>query len=123
MVDKSQIIFLHFKKHLKQKDIAKQLNVSESWITQVIQKDKRYFREKEKRHEKNIKKHNNKSKDRIYKKREEQRQLNEFVKLQHNQAVQELSHEVKVTTDNNKIAKVSPNSIHKKYQYFGCRAV
>ena len=100
MVDKAQIIFLHFKKHLKQKDIALQLNVSESYITQVIQKDKRYLKEKEKRRNKNIKEQNKKAKERLYKKREEQKRLNEIVKLQHIQAVKELSHEVRVTTDN-----------------------
>ena len=124
MVDKAQIIFLHFKEHLKQKDIALQLNVSESYITQVIQKDKRYFKEKEKRRIKNIKKHNKQCKERTYKRREEQRQLKAYMDLQHNQAVKELSNEVRITTDNNRrCVKVDPNSISAKYKNFGCRAV
>ena len=102
MIDKGQIIYLHFKKHLKQKDIARRLNVSESYITQVIQKDKRYFKEKEKRKNKNIKKHRKQSKDRVYKQREEKRRLDAILDLQHIQAVKELSREVRMTTDNNR---------------------
>ena len=59
----------------------------------------------------------------IYAKRELVRRENEIVKLQHIQAVQELSHEVVLTTDNRKCNRGNSNSIRSKYKYFGCRAV
>ena len=105
MTNKNRILYLHFNKHMKQKDIALSLNVSEPYITKVIKRDKRYHKEKQKRKNKNILKHNKQTQDIIYLKREEERQLNAFVKLQHFQAISELSYEVRTTTDNNKVYK------------------
>lgn len=50
---KDKIIDLFYKKHLRPSDIAKQLKVSKSYITKVIQKDSRYIEEKESRKVKN----------------------------------------------------------------------
>lgn len=50
---KDKIIDLFYEKHLRPSDIAKQLKVSKSYITKVIQKDSRYIEEKESRKAKN----------------------------------------------------------------------
>ena len=50
---KDKIIDLFYEKHLRPSNIAKQLKVSKSYITKVIQKDSRYIEEKESRKAKN----------------------------------------------------------------------
>ena len=54
---KETILDMYFLEHLKPVDIAKELNVSKSAITQVLQKDDRYSTEKERRKAENYRKH------------------------------------------------------------------
>ena len=123
MADKREIIYLRFTKHMRPKDIAEKVGVRPSYITKVIKTDKRYSKERARQKDKNAKKHNEQTKEIMRKKREEQRRLTAYVALQHNQASKEFSHEVRVTTDNNRrCIIVNPDSIREKYKYFGCRA-
>lgn len=77
---------------MKPSVIAKELNVSPSYVTKMIQKDDRYIPEKEYR-TKISKENRKKSKcEWIRKKRHDDKQLDEYVKMQHNQASKELSY-------------------------------
>ena len=55
--NKETILDMYFIEHLKPVDIAKELNVSKSAVTQVLQKDDRYSEEKERRKAENYRKH------------------------------------------------------------------
>mgnify|MGYP004506975887 CR=1 FL=1 len=83
-----------YNEHLKPSVIAKKLGVNPSYVTKIIQKDSRYIEEKEYRA--NISKENRKvlKREWIKKKRksESDNQLDEYVKMQHNQARKELSY-------------------------------
>ena len=47
-IDKiSEITRLFYDEHLRPTDIAKQIGVSKSYVTKIIQKDERYIKEKE----------------------------------------------------------------------------
>ena len=48
-----KVLELYFDKHMKPVDIAKELNVSKSAITQILQKDSRYENEKNRRKQEN----------------------------------------------------------------------
>lgn len=54
--NKNAIIELYFIKKLRVIDIAKQLEISKSAVTQVLQKDNRYLKEKELRKQQNRRK-------------------------------------------------------------------
>ena len=60
--NKDTIIHKYFIDKLKPVEIAKELNISKSAVTQVLQKDKRYQKEKIKRIEQNKENHNEKTK-------------------------------------------------------------
>ena len=68
--NKDTIIHKYFIDKLKPVEIAKELNISKSAVTQVLQKDKRYQKEKIKRIEQNKENHNEKTKKYIKNKRE-----------------------------------------------------
>ena len=91
---KKIIIEKFYNEHLKPSVIAKELEVNPSYVTKIIQKDSRYIEEKEYRA--NISKENRKVSKRewIKKKRksESDKQLDENVKMQHNQVSKELSY-------------------------------
>ncbi len=92
MADTQKIITKFYDLHEKPSSIAKELNVNPSYVTNVIQKDDRYIPEKEYR-AKISKENRKKSKcEWIRKKRHNDKQLDEYVKLQHNQASKELSY-------------------------------
>lgn len=92
MADTQEIIAKFYDLHQKPSVIAKELNVNPSYVTKVIQKDGRYISEKEYR-TKISKENRRKSKcEWIRKKRHIDKQLDEYVKLQHNQASKELSY-------------------------------
>ena len=92
MADTQEIITKFYDLHEKLSVIAKELNVNPSSVTKVIQKDDRYIPEKEYRTKIN-KENRKKSKcEWIRKKRHNDKQLDEYVKLQHNQASKELSY-------------------------------
>lgn len=92
MADMQEIIIKFYDLHEKPSVIAKELNVNPSYVTKVIQKDDRYISEKGCR-AKLSKENRKKSKcEWIRKKRHNDKQVDEYVKMQHNQASKELSY-------------------------------
>ena len=93
--NKETIINKYFIEKLKPVEIAKELNISKSAVTQVLQKDKRYQKEKIKRIEQNKENHNEKTKKYIKNKREvikrKKDKDNIDLRNMHNQATAELS--------------------------------
>ena len=93
--NKDTIIHKYFIDKLKPVNIAKELNISKSAVTQVLQKDKRYQKEKIKRIEQNKENHNEKTKKYIKNKREviKRKKDKDTIDLRnmHNQATAELS--------------------------------
>ena len=55
MTKKEQILQMYFEEHKIQDMIAKNLGVSQSYISQVISSDERYVQEKQKRHNESMK--------------------------------------------------------------------
>ena len=92
MTDTQEIITKFYDLHEKPSIIAKELNVNPSYVTKIIKKDDRYIPEKEYR-AKISKENRKKSKcEWIRKKRYNDKQLDEYVKMLHNQASKELSY-------------------------------
>ena len=56
MTKKEEILQMYFGDHKKQESIADLVGVSQSYISQVIQKDSRYTKEKETRHKESMQK-------------------------------------------------------------------
>lgn len=56
MTKKEEILQMYFGDHKKQESIAELVGVSQSYISQVIQKDSRYTKEKEIRHKESMQK-------------------------------------------------------------------
>ena len=94
MVDTNTIISKFYDFHEKPNDIAKELEVSPSYITKIIKKDDRYSSEKAYRQE--ISKENRKVSKREWiknkRKTEADKQLAEMLKKQHIEASKELSY-------------------------------
>ena len=92
---KETILNMYFLEHLKPVDIAKELNVSKSAVTQVLQKDDRYSEEKERRKAENYRKHIKDTEERNTRVRKEQQFKNSVdelvLKNMHKQAGLELS--------------------------------
>ena len=82
MSKKDEITKLYFVDRENPATIAKKLNISKSAVTQVLQKDDRYKKEKEVRKKQNKIRHNEKFKN---------RSEDLILKRMHNQASQELS--------------------------------
>ena len=95
MSQKDEITKLYFVDRENPATIAKKLNISKSAVTQVLQKDDRYKKEKEVRKKQNKIRHNEKTKEIIKKTREikqfKNRSEDLILKRMHNQASQELS--------------------------------
>ena len=96
MVDietKEYIITKFYDEHEKPIIIAKELNVRPSYVTKIIQKNmKRYNAEKEYRNKIQKEKRKQDKRDWARKNRESKKELDDFVKLQHRQASEELSY-------------------------------
>lgn len=99
--NKETIIYKYFIDKLKPVDIAEELNISKSAVTQVLQKDERYKKEKANRKVKNEEIHNEKTKKYMKCKREEIRRKNNKDNLDlnsiHNQASAELSKKKRIS--------------------------
>lgn len=54
MNKKDKILKMYYDEQLRQNDIANKLNVSQSYISQIIKKDKRYITNKENKHQVSI---------------------------------------------------------------------
>lgn len=93
--NKETILEMYFLKNCRPVDIAKELNISKSAVTQVLQKDDRYSNEKELRKAENYRKHIRATEDR----NKRMRKINQFknsvddlvLKNMHKQARIELS--------------------------------
>ena len=93
MENKELIIKLYFIDRHTATSIAKELKVSNAYITKIIKQDPRYYEEKEKRKEENIEKHIEKTKKYINLKRKQTSFDVEYALLRqaHEQASRELS--------------------------------
>ena len=99
MEAKEIIIEKFYDEHRKPSVIAKELGVNPSYVTKIIQKDSRYIEEKEDRAK--ISKENRKEAKREWIRNKRQndynKQLDEYVKMQHNQASKELSYSSEIS--------------------------
>ena len=96
---KNYILDKYYNEHVKPTIIAKELNVNPSYITKIVKSDMRYIGEKEYRA--NISKENRKIAKRewIRNKRQNEvdKELYEFVKMQHIEASKELSYTTEIS--------------------------
>lgn len=94
MEAKEIIIEKFYEEHLKPSVIAKELGVNPSYVTKIIQKDSRYIKEKECRAQISKENHKIAKREWIRNKRQNDynKQLDEYVKMQHKQASKELSY-------------------------------
>lgn len=85
MIDTNDILYKYFELHEKPSSIAKELNVVPSYVTKVVQKDDRYNEEKEYRLNLSKEKRKKDKRDWIRNKRQNEanKELYEFVKMQH----------------------------------------
>ena len=86
------ILKLYFTDKLRVVDISKQLEISKSAVTQVLQQDEKYIYEKEVRKKQNKIKHNQEIQKRVENKRKEKSSSDfQILKIMHEQASLELS--------------------------------
>ena len=99
MEAKEIIIEKFYEEHLKPSVIAKELGVNPSYVTKLIQKDSRYIEEKEYRAQISKENHKIAKREWIRNKRQNDynKQLDEYVKMQHNQASKELSYSSEIS--------------------------
>lgn len=99
--NKETILKMYFINKLRPRDIAEELNISKSAVTQVLQKDERYKTEKIYRKAKNKEIHNEKTKKYMKHKREKIKRKNDKdnfdLNSMHNQATAELSKKKRIT--------------------------
>lgn len=99
MQAKEVIIEKFYNEHQKPSTIAKELGVNPSYVTKVIKKDDRYISEKEYRA--SVSRENRKEAKREWIRNKRQndynKQLYEYVKMQHNQAGRELSYSKEIS--------------------------
>lgn len=121
-IAKKDIIDFFYMKHLKIKEIADIVNTSSAYITKVVKEDARYNKEKEYR--KSISKEKRKiaQNNFVKKKREHQRIRDNYsiLKIQHEQAVKELSKGKYLTNENYRRWNYSAykyNPLKKRYEF------
>lgn len=97
--NKNYILDRYYNEHAKPTIIAKELNVNPSYITKIVKSDMRYIEEKEYRA--NISKENRKIAKREWirnkRQNEADKELYEFVKMQHIEASKELSYTTEIS--------------------------
>lgn len=98
-----EILFLFYTKKRKQIEIAKELNVSVSTISRVVQRDNRYLDEKEKRKQENKLKHKKQVQRFVEKSRKMKQYKNSnddlILRNMHNQATAEMSKRAYLTNE------------------------
>lgn len=113
MTSKEKIIFMYYEKKLNIIEIAEKLKVSKQYVSKVIREDPKYLKEKMNRKLMTTKKHREKNKECIKKKRQLNKNRNErldaSLKALHRQASAELSN-IKAT--NNRAFKKWNSSIY-----------
>lgn len=99
MANTKEIIKRFYELHQKPSVIAKELNVNPSYVTKIVQKDNRYIKEKELRTKISKEKRKKDKCEWIRNKRNSDynKQLDEYVKMQHVQATKELSYSCKMS--------------------------
>lgn len=91
-IDKiTEITRLFYQEHLRPTDIAKQIGVGKSYITKIIQKDKRYIKEKEYRATQSKERHKVSKRNYINKKRQADKQEYQAMLIQINKDNEYLS--------------------------------
>ena len=91
-IDKiSEITRLFYDEHLRPTDIAKQIGVSKSYVTKIIQKDERYIKEKEYRSTQSRERHKICKRNYINKKRQADKQEYQSMIIQINKDNEYLS--------------------------------
>ena len=91
-IDKiSEITRLFYDEHLRPTDIAKQIGVSKSYVTKIIQKDERYIKEKEYRSTQSRERHKVCKRNYINKKRQADKQEYQSMIIQMNKDNEYLS--------------------------------
>ena len=86
-----EITRLFYNEHLRPTDIAKQIGVSKSYVTKIIQKDKRYIEEKESRANESKERHKVCKRNYINKKRQADKQEYQAMIIQINKDNEYLS--------------------------------
>lgn len=87
----TEITRLFYEEHFKPTDIAKQIGVSKSYVTKIIQKDKRYIEEKEYRANQSRERHKACKRNYINKKRQADKQEYQAMLIQINKDNEYLS--------------------------------
>lgn len=99
-IDKiTEITRLFYDEHLRPTDIAKQIGVGKSYITKIIQKDKRYIEEKESRATKSKERHKVCKRNYINKKRQADKQEYQAMLIQINKDNEYLSTKKKLSDE------------------------
>lgn len=99
-IDKvTEITRLFYEEHLRPTDIAKQIGVGKSYITKIIQKDKRYIEEKEYRADQSKEKHKTCKRNYINKKRQAGKQEYQAMLIQINKDNEYLSTKNKLSDE------------------------
>lgn len=83
MSKKEQILSLYFEKKMAAIEISKEVNVVQSYVTKIIQKDERYDAEKQQRKEDTKIRKKNFNKENMKRVRKRESDLNEILKIQH----------------------------------------
>lgn len=120
--NKEKIIELFYLQHIKAKDIAEQIDVSEAYITKIIKQDVRYLEEKNFR--KSLSKVNRKTMQNDFVKRKREKQRIEdnysYVQSQHIQATMELSKSKHLSNESYREWNISAyhyNPSKKRYEF------
>ena len=99
-IDKvTEITRLFYEEHLRPTDIAKQIGVSKSYVTKIIQKDERYIEEKEYRANQSKEKHKTCKRNYINKKRQSDKQEYQAMIIQINKDNEYLSTKKKLSDE------------------------
>ena len=99
-IDKTtEITRLFYDEHLRPTDIAKQIGIGKSYITKIIQKDKRYIEEKEYRATKSKERHKVCKRNYINKKRQADKQEYQAILIQINKDNEYLSTKKKISDE------------------------
>lgn len=121
---KKAILRMYFNQKLKPTDIAKELNISKSAVTQALQTDKRYIGNKLKRKSVNENKHKEYVREYIKNKRQIKKSKNSaddlILKNMHNQASMEMSKGKKLSNmayRNWNVSAFSYNDKKRRYEF------
>lgn len=101
MDKKERILQMYFEEHQKQNVIAESVGVKQSYVSQVIKKDERYWAEKENRHKESTsrKAEYNKEYYKTYERPKKEDNSYEQLKAMHEQASKELSYTSNTISD------------------------